>query len=82
MKNSTDDFPYADIIDLARPVSKHLPMSLSARAAQFAPYATLTGHRDIVSQDEQTAAHKIDLDDAVDFIPDTEYVEPENYLDS
>ena len=82
MTDIADDFPYTDIINCARPASKHPPMPLSARAAQFAPYATLTGHRDIVDQDEQTAARKINLDDNIDFIPDAEYAEPETYLDS
>jgi len=36
--------PYDDIIHLPRPVSKkHPPMSLSKRAAQFLPFAALTG---------------------------------------
>ncbi len=41
--------PYADIIDLPHPVSKkHPPMPLSNRAAQFAPFAALTGfHEEI-----------------------------------
>ena len=36
--------PYDDIIDLSRPVSKkHPPMPMSKRAAQFLPFAALTG---------------------------------------
>lgn len=36
---------YDDIIDLPHPVStKHPPMSMLQRAAQFAPFAALTGH--------------------------------------
>lgn len=36
---------YDDIIDLPRPISlRHKPMSMEARAAQFAPFAALTGH--------------------------------------
>lgn len=36
---------YDDIIHLPHPVStKHPPMSLEDRAAQFAPFAALTGH--------------------------------------
>ena len=36
--------PYDDIIHLPRPVSKkHPPMPLSKRAAQFLPFAALTG---------------------------------------
>lgn len=37
--------PYADIIHLSRPVStRHLPMSMHDRAAQFSPFAALTGY--------------------------------------
>ena len=36
--------PYDDIIDLPRPVSrKHPPMPMKKRAAQFLPFAALTG---------------------------------------
>lgn len=36
--------PYDDIIDRPRPVSKkHPPMPMSRRAAQFLPFAALTG---------------------------------------
>ena len=35
----TDYFPYADIVDLSRPVSRiHSPMAPSQRAAQFNPF--------------------------------------------
>ena len=37
---------YEDIINLPHPVSKrHKPMPVEDRAAQFAPFAALTGHR-------------------------------------
>ncbi len=36
--------PYDDIIDLDRPISKkHPPMPMAKRAAQFLPFAALTG---------------------------------------
>ena len=35
---------YSDMLDLPRPVSKkHAPMAVEKRAAQFAPFAALTG---------------------------------------
>ncbi len=52
---------YAGIINCRRPTAPH-PMSIEARAAQFAPYAALVGHKDIISTDEQLAATKVDLD--------------------
>ena len=37
--------PYDDIIHLPRPVSRrHAPMAIIDRAAQFAPFAALTGY--------------------------------------
>lgn len=40
---------YEDIINLPHHVStKHKPMSMEARAAQFAPFAALTGYGDAV----------------------------------
>ena len=39
------DFEYEDIIDLPHHVSKHHPpMPMINRAAQFAPFAALTGY--------------------------------------
>lgn len=42
---------YGDIIDCPRPVSKrHTPLSREQRAAQFAPFAALTGHDKAVKE--------------------------------
>ncbi|MGM9694404.1 MAG: hypothetical protein ACI3YC_05295 [Alloprevotella sp.] len=42
---------YDDIIDLPHPVSKtHPQMPEADRAAQFAPFAALTGHDDAVKK--------------------------------
>lgn len=44
---------YDDIINLTRPIIKnHRPMSRDLRAAQFAPYATLVGHKEILQNVE------------------------------
>lgn len=44
---------YDDIINLSRPVSKnHRPMSMRDRAAQFAPFASLSGHDEVIKQAE------------------------------
>ena len=39
---------YDDIINMARPISKHKKMSLHDRAAQFSPFAALTGYDDAI----------------------------------
>ena len=48
---------YADIIDLPRPESKRKKMSAEARAAQFAPFAALTGYHESV--EETAEAHTV-----------------------
>ncbi len=45
---------YDDIINLPRPVSRQFaPMPLEKRAAQFAPFAALTGHDDAIAETER-----------------------------
>ena len=47
---------YADIINLPHPTSKRHPrMSILERAAQFAPFAALTGYGDVID----AAARKV-----------------------
>lgn len=42
---------YDDIINLPHPVSKNHPqMSMASRAAQFAPFAALTGYGEAISE--------------------------------
>ena len=47
-------------------------MSIDSRAAQFAPYAALVGHKDIVAQNEDHASTKTDLDHTIELIPTDE----------
>ena len=55
---------YADIIDLPRHESDHHPaMSLYDRAAQFSPYAALSGYDDMVREEARQADDKIELSD-------------------
>ena len=63
---------YDDIINLPRHVSdKHPHMSIHDRAAQFAPFAALTGHSEAVSETARYVAEKIDLgEDAIKEIQD------------
>ena len=51
---------YSDIIDMPRPELKHGRMSMEVRAAQFAPFAALTGYHESVeeTESEHTAANE------------------------
>ncbi|MCH5232594.1 MAG: hypothetical protein J1E78_03070 [Muribaculaceae bacterium] len=45
---------YDDIIDLPHHVSDyHKPMPMANRAAQFAPFAALSGHEDAMAKTEK-----------------------------
>ncbi len=53
---------YDDIINLPHHVSKkHPPMSMYARAAQFAPFAALTGYGDAVNETARITGTRIIL---------------------
>ncbi len=41
---------YDDIIHLTRPPSERPPMSMEDRAAQFAPFAALSGHSEAIEE--------------------------------
>lgn len=56
MKSKSSD--YEDIIGLSRPRSSHPPMSMESRAAQFAPFAALSGHKEMVAEKERTTESK------------------------
>ena len=45
---------YKDMLDMPHPVSKNHPqMARRDRAAQFAPFAALTGHQEVIRQMER-----------------------------
>lgn len=55
---------YDDIINLPHPEPKTRPrMSISARAAQFAPFAALTGYNDEVKESTRITDGRIELDE-------------------
>jgi len=55
---------YDDIIHLPHPTSPtHPRMSISARAAQFSPYATLAGYGDAVKETARLTNKKLELDE-------------------
>ncbi|MBQ4284544.1 MAG: hypothetical protein IJB96_11545 [Lachnospira sp.] len=65
------DKNYNDIIKLERPVStKHPPMDRSNRAAQFSPFAALTGHDAAIKETARLTQGKIELDDSEKIILD------------
>ena len=56
--------PYADIIDLPHHVSQNHPqMSMHDRAAQFAPFAALTGYEAEVGETARLTAERRELDE-------------------
>ena len=56
--------PYEDILHRAPPVSeKRAKMPLSARAAQFSPFAALTGYEGIIAETGRRTERCIDLDE-------------------
>ncbi|NBH73718.1 hypothetical protein D3Z51_17260 [Clostridiaceae bacterium] len=57
-------FPYEDIASLSRPASRsHPPMPRPDRAAQFAPFAALTGYHDAIREASRFTDEKIELDE-------------------
>ena len=58
------DFPYADILSLPHHVSEtHARMPQADRAAQFAPFAALSGYGDAVQESARLTSQRIDLDE-------------------
>lgn len=57
--------PYEDIINLPHHVSPTRPrMSMADRAAQFSPFAALSGYGDAVQETARLTGRKIDLDES------------------
>lgn len=57
------NFPYEDIVHLHRPESRHAPMPLLDRGAQFAPFAALRGYDEVIRQTQQERVEQIELSD-------------------
>ena len=57
------DEKYRDILHCARPVSsRHLPMSNYDRAAQFSPFAALTGYDGVIAETARLTDREAVLD--------------------
>lgn len=55
---------YDDIINLPRHVSSHrTPMPLKDRAAQFSPFAALSGHAEAIQETSRLTEKKINLNE-------------------
>ena len=62
--NGADWLPYADIIDKPHHVSKkHPSMSMEERAAQFSPFAALTGYEAAVKETARLTDEREELDE-------------------
>lgn len=62
--NNEKDSRYADIINLPHHTSsKHLRMSRENRAAQFSPFAALTGYDAEITETARLTNEKIELDE-------------------
>lgn len=60
------DAKYQAILHAKRSQSRHIPMPLEDRAAQFAPFAALTGHAEGAAETARITQGRIELsDDAI-----------------
>lgn len=58
--NTNEEKKYDDIIHLSHHVSDtHPQMPLIDRAAQFAPFAALTGHTEAINKTEQQVVERV-----------------------
>ena len=56
--------PYDDILHLLHPTSiKHPRMPMGDRAAQFSPFAALTGHGAAIAETARVTDRRIELDE-------------------
>ena len=61
-KGRSMDFPYDDIIDLPHPTSKKHPrMSMTDRAAQFSPFAALSGFSWVIQEAGRLTDTRVEL---------------------
>lgn len=64
-------FPYNDILYLPHHAStRHPPMPMSDRAAQFSPFAALTGHSDAIHETERLTGERVELSEEAKILLD------------
>ncbi len=61
--NETENNPYEKYIDMDRPPSRHPKMPMSKRAAQFSPFAALTGYEEAVQETARLTEERHELDE-------------------
>ena len=60
--NFDDPIPYADIIDLPHHISqRHPQMPMKKRAAQFSPFAAVSGHDEAILETARVTEKRIEL---------------------
>lgn len=70
-EGSNDYHQYDDIIGLPHPVSANHPqMSRADRAAQFSPFAALTGYEDAIAETGRLTDNRIELEEDARIILD------------
>ena len=66
MKTETE-LKYGDIIELEPPISQqHGKMSMYDRAAQFSPFAALTGYEEAIRETAMIHQKKMELGEAIE----------------
>lgn len=66
LQQLTNSHKYDDIIGLPHPISvKHRQMAREDRAAQFSPFAALTGYDEAISETQRLTETKKELDEDV-----------------
>ena len=61
----SDENKYDDILYLPHPVSaRHPQMPLADRAAQFSPFAALTGHEAAIRETARLTKERVELDES------------------
>ena len=59
-----EKFPYEDIVNLPPHISKKHPQpTMMDRAARFAPFAAITGYKEMVLEEARITEERIDLDE-------------------
>lgn len=82
-ENNQSKIKYADIIEKPRHISAKRPhMSVHDRAAQFSPFAALTGHDDAVRETARLTDERIELDENEISIINEQLIDLVNHIEN